>query len=204
MARKWVCPICSSTTKGPDRPRRNASMLYCFECSEKRGVLVRRQCPSLEEKRKRTKSRRVKRKTRASEKRRTKWDVEGIDVRVRLAEIMANPFWSNIFDQTGPAAMSVRWSTAYPDRVTGSARDWEWSFSMTIGVNARYPEVEETMIHELAHLVAGCHEGHSEFWRKIFKGAVSEIWGVQIEGTSSSALDLAAEESIARVYSSRV
>lgn len=204
MARKWVCPICSSTSRGPDRPRRNSSMLYCFGCSETKGVLVRRQCPSLSEKKARSRQRRVDRRSRDAEKSRTKWDVDGIDVRVRLAELMAIPLWSNVFDQSGPASMSVRRSTAYPDRVTGSARDWEWSFSITIGVNASYPEVEETMLHELAHLVAGCHDGHGKFWRTVFRGAVAEVWGVQISGRSSGALDLSAEESIARVYSGDV
>lgn len=194
MARIWECEQCGSRKKGPDRPRRNSSVRYCFPCSDTRGKLVERRCPSLDRQRAAKKRRREVARERARQVERAgRMEVEGVNLMERLVILSSLPCWSQSFALRGLPELSVRWTTAYPHGVSGSARDWDWRICMTIGVYASYAEAEETLIHEMAHLIAGCEEGHSNVWKETFRQALRESWGVEIVGRSSSALDVSAQ-----------
>lgn len=202
MARYWVCETCNSRRKGPDKPRRNASVRYCFPCSEKKGTLVERRCPSLDKKREIRKKRKKGRRPVSEAEDDVRYQIEGEDLRDRLRSLVQLRCWKKVFRDHGLPELSIRWSTAYPHGVSGSAHDKpSWKVCMTIGVDASYAEAEETLIHELAHLAVGCEHMHDKEWRAMFRRALFEEWGVLAEGTTTVSMDVNAEEGIASVRS---
>ena len=50
-SRRWVCPKCESFILGPERAPLDSLVRFCLPCSTKRGRLVSRTIPALEEKR---------------------------------------------------------------------------------------------------------------------------------------------------------
>lgn len=203
MARLWVCKTCGSKERGPDRPRRNASVRYCFPCSSDTGLLVERYCPSLDRQREIKQKRKASRNSRRRAKQDQRFIVDGEDLRDRMAQLVTLRCWRAAFRSKPLPGFTVRWSTAYPHGVSGSARDHEWRICLTIGVEATYAEAEEALIHELAHLAVGCENFHNSLWREMFQQAVFEAWGVLAQGRSSIAMDEHAAKGIASMRKAR-
>ena len=54
--RRWICPTCGVGALGPERPRKNATVRYCLDCSASSATLVERVAPAVEGARERAQS----------------------------------------------------------------------------------------------------------------------------------------------------
>ncbi len=72
---RWTCPDCGNAKLAGKSPRRNATVRFCLDCSERTGSLVERTCPVLDAQRERGKAKtEAKAKRKAAKKRERRVD----------------------------------------------------------------------------------------------------------------------------------
>ena len=112
----------------------------------------------------------------------------GIDVVVRVKKICKLKYWRNVFSSKGIPKVYVY--NRASEGTTGLALDSEWRIVIGIGTDCDAAELEETILHELAHLSCDCEIVHGEKWRNVLRAAALEAWGVWSAKRIREELDL--------------
>ena len=85
--------------------------------------------------------------------------------------------WQSFFIDRGVPDIEVK-DRGSPG-TTGLAHWYEHKISVGIGSDCDLAELEETLLHELAHLYNGPeHQNHGIRWRRIVRAACLERWNV--------------------------
>jgi len=186
MARvRWVCERCGSGALGSSRPRKDDVVRFCLKCSAQTGRLVPRSAPSLERKRsaaalRSTEQRATARqRAKAAEAKRFTVSVRNadgtlvdLDLRDTLARCLALPEIRGLLreDRRNRYRLRRGWR---PDLVVAHSSTWKcgghaepWSdrITLAIGRGLERERVEELVLHELVHIVAGRNEDHGKHW----------------------------------------
>ena len=94
-----------------------------------------------------------------------------------LKELCRISLWQSFFIKSGVPRIDI--SYRKQDGTTGLAHWYENRISVGIGDDCDLAELEETLLHELAHLYNGPeHQNHGIRWRRIMRAACLERWGV--------------------------
>lgn len=173
----WSCTLCPSRKQGPERPRANATVRFCLHCSAKSDTLVPRVCEALEKRRakreetkkaaqlrrkaaqKRAQERAVQKKAELAEQR--CWWL-GTDLRVLWAQMLALPFAVAELEGTKTPEMKIRWCSREPASRWGVAFWWRQQIQVSIWKGLELPHLTDTMLHELAHLIAVARYGRND------------------------------------------
>lgn len=133
----------------------------------------------------------------------------GLDIIVRVKELCGLKCWGNFFRSSSKGRPHVYVFRRNADGTTGLALCDQHRMVIGLGDDCDLAELDETILHELAHLYHGeVDRAHNEKWRRILRAAALELWGVwsvkRVAGDLD--LDLAAKirEAIAGVVDSRL
>lgn len=177
--RRWKCPRCGAGALGPQRPRKNASVRYCFPCSAKAGVLVERECPSLERQREATRQRsaakRAAAKQRSQEREARRWVFGGRDLRKEARALCR---------YHGIPLPRLTLRLRKTPGTTGHS--WGGRVTMTIYAQASAGQAVALLAHELAHEATLQDHGHGDAWRAAFCGSLLDLYEVTVEAAGSS------------------
>jgi len=191
MARIWRCKTCDGRKRGPEKPKLDATIRYCLECSSKSSRLVPRVCDALEKERaKRIESRKTKTKTakevqhRAAAKaqalKATKQEDRfwwaNVDLRTLWSKMLLLPGVPDRVRQRNPS-MKVRRCSRHPCCVGRAWWGTEFRIQVSVWEGAKLPNITHTMIHELAHLMAYVlykDGGHGPGFKKAIKDLEDE------------------------------
>jgi len=172
--RNWVCTQCGSTKRGPARPRKDATVRFCLDCSAQSIRLVMRTCPSKE---KRTAARAASAKAQrsaAAARKRTrfveKFRVGPYDLirelyrfwqlpSIREARNLPRRIVPGAFQHT-PPTLNVRRRRTYNGT---SGRAWARRIHLTVGCNPEAAII--VLLHEVVHAALPQGDHHSaRFW----------------------------------------
>jgi hypothetical protein len=185
---RWTCPNgLHPGALGPQRPRKDSIVRFCWPCSIKAGHLVQRIAPSIESKKRRkaeTKARKQERKLAAVADKAAKAtaaacaikaaetsDLVGLDwVGREYARLQALPFaTSNLGSSTRPKKRAR--DNALGRRLYGPTQPWnhaqvtgrqyphENRITVTVGPKATRARVSELLMHELCHAACPTERG---------------------------------------------
>ena len=159
--KRWSCPQCKAGVLAPSRPRKNSVKRYCLSCSEKKGVLVERVCPSLDKAR-------AMRKAASTEKAQTKkakasqrYLVDDYDIRKAVKPIarMMTTHMDNILplnmqhkNLRNVAVQIWRRSSFY-----SSGHAWFSANQMHVTIGKDLADALFVLIHEFAHHIESNH-----------------------------------------------
>lgn len=180
LVRLWTCPNGCPAKRGPERPRRNATVRYCLSCSLKSDVLVERVCKSVERKREQNELRRKQRRKSAGKRQQrtleARYTIDGVDLRDLWDRMLRLP--STHFS-CATATMKVRHAKECPRTRIGTAWYGQNRIQVTIWPGRRALGCVRTMLHELAHLVSYARygrqgRGHGDRFKGIFNDLVAD------------------------------
>jgi hypothetical protein len=196
---RWECPTGRHPSKlGPRRPRLDDVVRYCLPCSEGTGRLVQRIAPALERARaagvERAKARSARRRQsdatarqRAVEAETERYTIEGVDLRDEVKRLCRLRAFGG---SRGPLArrpprFHVAVRQQHPRSLYGTAWPDRWEFHIIRYPGITLADVRETIVHELAHLVAGydrsdARRWHGERWRQLMRRAFAEAYGPDV------------------------
>jgi hypothetical protein len=205
---RWVCPNgLHPGVLGPTRPRRDNIVRYCLACSEKAGKLVEREAPALVKKRSErqqvTQSRAKLKQQREREAARRQThipvrEVDGslgeIDVKRTIRRMMKlavikeyadkHYYWSRLPEPT------IRYSEHKP-YTSGHAHTGSYVFTITVPRRGLREEIEETILHEICHLILPSEEWHGRRFRRVLTLAAREYWpGIEVQADYGAKWDL--------------
>lgn len=205
---RWECPNgLHPAVLGSTRPLAEATVRFCLSCSEAEGKLVRRVAPALERKRERAvaktsverQSRRERERTAARRKRFASClEPDGssgeVDVRRTLERMVRLPTLQAALRDDGRtwlAARDVEFTLHHGSRAGCGGRAWPGSrVHFTVGPGCPRAQVEELILHELAHylLPSGVH--HGQRFRSTLMAAAREWFpGVRPRWVASAPRD---------------
>lgn len=110
-------------------------------------------------------------------------------IQTLLEELCCISLWQSFFIERGVPGLEV--THRGKDGTTGLAHWYEHKISVGIGDDCDLAELEETLLHELAHLYNGPeHRNHGFRWRRIIRAACLERWNVWSNKRIREDLDL--------------
>lgn len=207
---RWECPNeLHPGVLGPTRPRRDNIVRYCLPCSEAAGVLIERVAPALDRKRADAKAaaerKRLSKQERERDKARSQrvlavrepdGSIGEVDIRATLEKMIRLPVLRDHAERSCPyiqlqaPKVTLRRSRNKP-YTSGHAPYYSWEFTVTAAADPERIEFEETLLHELIHLLLpGAH--HSNRYRSVLVQAAREWWpGIETspDGGESYELD---------------
>jgi hypothetical protein len=194
---RWECPNgLHPSALGPSRPKKNATIRYCWPCSEEAGVLVERVAPALERQRNRKRAARQREQERAERAAAFLVPVVNADLNevVLDARDLLGQAWRTdaLRDGERPPGLSVRRGSAeqgrghparrpvnpdirFDDRVSGHATPHERRIVLTVGPGLGEAWLRAIVVHEAAH-IACPDEGHGSLWRSRYVRAIRELY----------------------------
>jgi hypothetical protein len=116
-------------------------------------------------------------------------DALDVDMQALLKELCRIKLWRSFFRERGIPAMEV----TYRDDAgtTGLAHWGDHRVCVGVGNDCDLAELEETILHELAHLYNGSEPAnHGIKWRRIIRAACLERWNVWSNRRIRQDLDL--------------
>lgn len=210
MGRLWACPNGCGSKRGPERPRRNATIRYCLACSERTGSLVERVSPAAERERTehaaRRRARSERRAAAANDRqiaRRTVTDGKiSIDIDATWAAIWATPTGRDVRRNLGRIPPLV-WRRKALGLSSGRAFPWQLGGRTVATIGPDPADAVGLLVHEAAHVACDDHH-HSPEWRAMFRTLARELHGIEIEdpGGSSHVLHERIEAAIDRALRS--
>jgi hypothetical protein len=181
---RWACPNGCPGVLGPTRPRKDDVRRYCIPCSLKSGRLVERVAPTLARQRaaraEALATRRAAKAEREKARERGYYAVAGLnlyDEMRRLCRLRTFGGRSGGMALSNPT-LTVR-RASRPRTLGHCANGWE--ISVTAYPNIDEAAVRETLLHELAHAYCdrtGKGHKHDDGWRRVFRDAAEEAWGI--------------------------
>jgi hypothetical protein len=194
---RWTCPNGCPGILSSTRPPKDSVDRYCLTCSAKTGRLVLRIAPALESKRaaaatsaaakaKAKRAREAAKKAAAKQAETDRYTVEGVDLRdefQRLIKLRAFGGKQGRLFRRPPEFVVTRRSRP-PGRL-GYAEPWNNRISIATFPRQSLASAQETLIHELTHIVVGRHgtEGwHGVTFRLLLAKAFKEGYKVRAKG----------------------
>lgn len=207
MNRLWRCPLCGDRVRAPERARKSDARRWCLACSGKTGKLVECVCDAAEARRTERAVRASAKRLRAATIRAAAADVypKGwllswlprvvalktwggtVKVEAQIREARGRKRWK--LDDAGKPVSDGRLPP--PARSSGHAwvlppitytsdhqRIFRGRFAVTAGTMRA--DALETMIHEIAHIVAPREVHHGDQWRSLLVAAVEELTGARV------------------------
>ncbi len=184
----WTCPNGKHPGEiGRRRPRRDALIRFCLECSIETGKLVRRIVPSLEAaKERRAQSaltRESKSRLRREEREKAHFTSHGLDLREELKRVTQGRTGAL---GTALPTLRLRRASRMPRRL-GFFRPRDNVIQVTLYPGISKEDLLETLTHEAAHWVAGYdqllggrrYEWHGVRWKTTFRAMCEEHLGVR-------------------------
>ena len=181
--KRWSCPQCRAGVLAPSRPRKNNVKRYCLSCSEKKGVLVERVCPSLDKKRSERKSASIKKAKTKQATIAERYLIESYDIRKAIKPIAK--MMTTQIDNILPVNMSRRknlrnvivqvWRKERRSS-NGHAETFGNRIHVTCGTNLS--DALFVLIHEFAHMAIGRDyrddsiKSHGREFRSVQRSAV--------------------------------
>lgn len=182
----WICPNGCAAKRGPERPRRTASVRYCLACSARSDTLVERRAPALD----RARSERAAKaaQLRASAKsRQAASDSARTRVTGEWGTIDLTREWARIWEtQRGRDArvrpkLRIRRSAKDGRWSSGHAYSWEEGGNTVVTVGQGHPEFAiALLLHEAAHVLCPRWTRHGPAWRDAFVALAAEAYGVKV------------------------
>lgn len=195
--KRWTCPDCGRGALGVERPKKNASVRYCFPCSEKTGLLVERRCFALEKKREAKRDRAAARAERQRDRERARekerWTFGAYDLRME-AQVLCKHL-------DIPAPELVLRERKNGEHVSGHSQGGK--VVLTIPAGAKPASALMLLCHELAHEARPRGEHHTDGWRSVYVNLVGCFYNAIVwygQHDTVHALDVAVEKKIQEAF----
>lgn len=198
MKKRWTCP--EGTHAGvlaPARLRKTDVRRYCLACSEEKGILVERLCPSQERAKAKRQEQRAKKRDRKTaakkreptlaqlrarrEARQDRETVLGIHVPTHFFRVCRDtPVISDSLKNLERPFPSVtvrrRRAGTY---TTGHAYSHSAKIVLTIPVKCSWGKLAVIVAHEVAHVCSADEEHHGPGWRSTFLAILEQAYGMR-------------------------
>ena len=180
----WECPNGCPAVRAPGRPRKDDVRRFCLPCSAKTGRLVERSAPSLEKQRaakaQAAAEKRKARERKAREKEIAARTIAGVDIVKETERLMKLPAFSRL--RTTPT-FKVRRFSSMPSKL-GHAEVWRNHIQMHDYPGCTREDVEETLVHELVHLITRheCDRAHDNVFQDKMAECFEAAYGCRAFG----------------------
>lgn len=200
---RWECPNgLHPAVLGASRPPADATVRFCLACSAKESRLVRRTAPALEREREERKVRVASKAERTRERARTEREqaqwVDVLDFDGAAMQLNAQAMLARAWESEELRARRAEWSPKRPrltircssavrrgtrdgDYISGHAKVGEAQIVLTVGPGLRREWLEAIVIHEAAHSACPPRVSHGGQWRRAYRRALRELYGVEVE-----------------------